>query len=365
MRIINNKMSTEYYDLLGVSKNADEGEIKKAYRKLAIKYHPDKSPEDKKEEYTKKFQQISEAYEVLSDSEKRKKYDMFGKEAANMGDGGMPGGDPFEMFKQFFGGEMPDGEGFQSFHMGGMPGGMHGFQQFHMGGMPPGFRAHFGGNGFGNQMFRKCENIQIPIEITLEQGYKGGKRKVEFTRDNNNQKEKLSVIVEIPKYSGNSFKIVHKGYGNKKKDYVDGDLEVIIQIEQHAVFQVKDNHLIIEKEIELGTSLLGVNFGLILLDGKKVNIKINGPIFDGDHKIIKNLGVTRNDKFGMKGHLIIVFKINKNIELNQKQKDVIGKYFKINHYKKYDAPTLKPEEVDINNMSDDEDEGSNVQCAQS
>ena len=65
-------MSTEYYDLLGVSKNADEGEIKKAYRKLAIKYHPDKSPEDKKEEYTKKFQQISEAYEILSDTEKEK-----------------------------------------------------------------------------------------------------------------------------------------------------------------------------------------------------------------------------------------------------------------------------------------------------
>ena len=67
-------MSDSYYDLLGVSKSAEETEIKKAYRKLAIKYHPDKSPEDKKEEYTEKFKEISEAYEVLSDSDKRKKY---------------------------------------------------------------------------------------------------------------------------------------------------------------------------------------------------------------------------------------------------------------------------------------------------
>ena len=65
-------MNTEYYDLLGVNKTATESEIKKAYRKLAIKYHPDKSPEDKKDEYTERFKQITEAYEVLSDNEKRK-----------------------------------------------------------------------------------------------------------------------------------------------------------------------------------------------------------------------------------------------------------------------------------------------------
>lgn len=358
-------MSTEYYDLLGISKNADETEIKKAYRKLAIKYHPDKSPEDKKEEYTEKFKEISEAYEVLSDSDKRKKYDMFGKEAANMGDGGMPGGDPFDIFKQFFGDEMPEGgAGFHQFHMGGMPGGMPGFMgnMGNMGGMPPGFRAHFGGNGFPNQMFRKCEDIQIPIEITLEQGYKGGKRKIEFYRDNNNQKEKLTVIVEIPKYSGNSFKIVQKGYGNKKKDFVDGNLEVIVQVQEHPVFQVKNNHLVLEKEIELGTSLLGLTFGLILLDGKKINIKIDGPIFNDDHKVIKNLGL--NDKFNRKGCLIIIFKVNKDTQLTSKQRDVISKYFKINHYKKYEGSTLKAEDLEINNDNDN-DGHQNVQCAQS
>ena len=354
-------MSREYYDLLGVSKNADETEIKKAYRKLAVKYHPDKSPEDKKEEYTEKFKEISEAYEVLSDSDKRKKYDMFGKEAANMGDGGMGGADPFDMFKQFFGEEMHEG-GFQQFHMGGMPGGMHGFMgggfPGNMHGIPPQFRSHF------NQMHRKAEDIQIPIEITLEQGYKGGKRRVEFTRENNNTKEKLVIIAEIPKGSGKSFKIVHKGYGNKKKDLIDGDLEVIIQIKEHPIFQVKDNHLLIEKEIEIGTSLLGCTFGLTLLDGKNINIKVDGPIFDGDHKIIKNLGL--NDKFKRKGLLIIIFKINKDVTLNNKQKEVIERYFKINHFKKYNGPVVQSEDLEMSNMrNDDDDEHPNVQCAQS
>ena len=357
-------MSTEYYELLGVSKDANESEIKKAYRKLAIKYHPDKSPEDKKEEYTEKFKEISEAYEVLSDSDKRKKYDMFGKEAANMGEGGMGGADPFDIFKQFFGDEMPQGGGFQSFHMGGMPGGMHGGIPGFMGGMPPGFRAHFGGNGF-EQMFKRASNIQIPIEITLEQGYKGGKRKIEYTRENNNKKEKISLIVEIPKGSGKSFKIVHNGYGNKMNDHQDGDLEIIIQIMPHKTFKVKDNHLIIEKRIEIGTSLLGCSFGIKLLDGKEINIKADGPIFNDDHKIIKNIGLV--DKFNRRGCLIIIFKINKNINLSKKQKEVIQKYFEIDHFHKYNGPVLKTEDIENSMDSDEENEDGqqNVQCAQS
>ena len=356
-------MSESYYDLLGVSKSADETEIKKAYRKLAIKYHPDKSPVDKKEEYTEKFKEISEAYEVLSDSDKRKKYDMFGKDAANMDHGGMGGADPFDIFKQFFGDEMPHGAGFQSFHMGGMPGEMPGFMGG-MGGIPPGFRAHFGGNGF-EQMFKRASNIQIPIEITLEQGYKGGKRKIEYTRENNNQKEKISLIVEIPKGSGKTFKILHKGYGNKMKDHQDGDLEIIIQVTPHKIFNVKDNHLIIEKRIELGKSLLGCSFGLKLLDGKEVNIKIDGPIFDGDHKIIKNIGLM--DKFNRRGHLIVLFKVNKNVYLNKKQKEVIQKYFEVDDFHKYNGPLLKAENAEVSMDSDEENEDGpqNVQCAQS
>ena len=99
---------SELYDRLGVSPSSNENEIKKAYRKLSVKYHPDKNPDDK-ENATKKFQQISEAYSVLSDSEKRQQYDQFGMDALK--EGGGPSMNPEDLFSQFFGGSSPFGGG--------------------------------------------------------------------------------------------------------------------------------------------------------------------------------------------------------------------------------------------------------------
>ena len=348
-------MNSEYYELLGVQKSASETEIKKAYRKLAIKFHPDKSPEDKKEEYTKKFQEISEAYEVLSDVEKRKKYDMFGKEGANMNEGG-PEGNPFDIFKEFFGSEggMPDG--FHNFHMGGMNG-MPG-----MNGIPREFQSHFG-HSFNRNMPKKASNIQINIPTTLEQGYKGGKRKIEYIRENNNKREKVSLIIEIPRGTYQSLKILKQGLGNKKQDHIDGDLEIIVQIKKHDIFKIKQNHLIVEKNIEIGTSLIGLTFPLTLLDGKNINIKIDGPIFDGQHRIVENVGLF-NEKNNQRGNLIILFNVNKDFILNDTQKEIIKQHFKINSYTRLAGPTLKGKEIEIE-TDEEEHMGQNVQCAQS
>ena len=156
-------MSEEFYKLLGIAKNANDSEIKKAYRKLAVKYHPDKSPADKKEEYTEKFKEITEAYEILCDPKKRQIYDKFGKDAALGNDNNGPGGNgvnPFDIFNQFFDSHGGGGGG------GGFPEMPEGFQQFHSmgGGMPRGFSARFGGNNFTQ---RKASNIQYIINITL------------------------------------------------------------------------------------------------------------------------------------------------------------------------------------------------------
>ena len=127
------------YDRLQVSSSATENDIKKAYRKLSIKYHPDKNPNDK-EEATKKFQEISEAYSILSDSEKRSKYDQVGMDyVKNDSDG--PGFDPSDIFSQFFGGNSPFG-----------------------GGSPFGFN-------FGNQQKPKQEDITVKLKVTLKQIY--------------------------------------------------------------------------------------------------------------------------------------------------------------------------------------------------
>ena len=154
-----------YYDLLGISKNASASEINKAYKKLAVKYHPDKNPGEK-ELAEENFKKVCEAYEVLSNDEKRKTYDQFGKSGLNqggMGGGNFSRGQAEEIFAQFFGGQdpfsvlfgqqggMPGGSGVQ-FSFGGMPGKGGGSMPGKgggkgMGGLPPGFAQMMGGMG--------------------------------------------------------------------------------------------------------------------------------------------------------------------------------------------------------------------------
>ena len=133
--------NSDYYELLGIKKSATEQEINKAYKKLAVKYHPDKNPSDKAlaEE---NFKKVSEAYEVLSNKEKRQTYDQFGRQGLNssgMGGGGFSRGQAEEIFAQFFGGQDPFSVLFsQMGENGGGPGGMPAGMQFQFGGMPGG-----------------------------------------------------------------------------------------------------------------------------------------------------------------------------------------------------------------------------------
>ena len=114
---------TKLYDRLGVDQNASDADLKKAFRKLSMKWHPDKNP-DNNEEATKKFQEISEAYSILSDPEKRSKYDQIGIDFVKNQDGG-PGIDPNDIFSQFFGGNSPFGGSPFGFNFGGQGGQEH------------------------------------------------------------------------------------------------------------------------------------------------------------------------------------------------------------------------------------------------
>ena len=374
-------MSDNFYTLLGITKDANENDIKKAYRKKAIKYHPDKSPEDKKEEYTEKFKEISEAYEILSDPKKRQIYDRFGKEAAlgndNDGPGGSGGINPFDIFNQFFGGqggfsEMP--EGFQQFHSmsGGIP---EGFQQFHSmrGGMPPGFEAHFGGN---NSRPRKATNVQYVINITLEEGYNGLEKEITYNIKNNNKNEEKKEIIEIPKGCGQKIKMMKKGCGNKKDGLEDGDLEIIVSVLEHELFKVNQNNLIHEKKIKFGTSLIGCKFSIKTLDGEIININSMGQIFNDEIRIVKNKGFI-NIRSGEIGDLIIKYEVEKCDNLSNDNILQLKKIFEFDNFiiksdkEDYEALTLN--DLDHNQSDDDEDNnnfsqsmnGENVQCAQS
>jgi molecular chaperone DnaJ len=166
-------MSQNLYDILGISKTASQDEIKKAFRKLAMKYHPDKCAESEKEENETKFKQINEAYTVLSDEEKRKQYDMFGTYDSNPGNQNYA--DIGDILSELFGG----GGG------GGVPG-MPGMEFFSMGPGSHSFKMFFGGPGggpgegnpFQNQRNPNSDMIEIPVNMT--EIYKGVNKKVSY-----------------------------------------------------------------------------------------------------------------------------------------------------------------------------------------
>lgn len=171
-------MSEDYYNILGIQRNSSVDDIKKAYRKLALKYHPDKNSDPSSQDM---FKKISEAYQVLSDDKKREIYDRFGKEGLNSGMGGGggvdPNFDPEVIFQQFFGGMggggmhgMPGmgGNPFGDMGMGGNPFGVFGGGQFH--------QMHFGGGQHPQQQQRKQEekpkrvNVDVPLNILINGG---------------------------------------------------------------------------------------------------------------------------------------------------------------------------------------------------
>lgn len=152
----------DYYKILGVERNVSAEDLKKAYRKMAIKYHPDKNPGDKEAE--EKFKQVSEAYEVLQDPKKRENYDRFGHAAFQQGRGGAGGGgfhDPFDIFREVFGG----GGGGDAGGMGGV------FEHFFNTG---------GGGGGGGMASRHGGDLRYDMEITLEEAASGLEREIQY-----------------------------------------------------------------------------------------------------------------------------------------------------------------------------------------
>jgi DnaJ-class molecular chaperone len=339
---------TEYYDLLGVQKNTPDSQIKKAYRKLALKYHPDKAPEDKKDEYEEKFKKISEAYGVLSDPEKKQLYDQFGKDAVN-GNGGGPGINPFDIFNNIFGGGFGDGNGF--------PPGVH----VRMGGMGGPF-------GFQRNFVKKTRDTVIRLEVSLNDIYKGYAKDLKIKRNIEGNIEELNIKINIPPGCQDGIKMVKKGLGNKQKDYQPGDVIIVISHENHPQFRLSENHIVIEKNISFGSSLVGVKFSIKHLSGEVLTIATNGLIEDGDLRVIKGKGVPhmRNKQMG---DFVIKFNVEKHFTLTEENKKVLEKVFPINKFlidkkgKNYTA-------IDPKNMENDSDDGiggnggQNVQCAQ-
>jgi DnaJ-class molecular chaperone len=318
-----------YYEILGVSKESTDSEIKKAYRTLSLKHHPDRGGDGTQ------FQKISNAYETLSDSNKRRQYDAElngGMRFHDMMNGeGMEGfGDIGNLFSMFFGGGMPPGFG----------GGGGGFP-----GMPPGFgMPGFGGpnirvfhNGIPVNIetnlfntFQKPPPIIKNIRIPLEQAYQGVIIPIEFERwvliNNIKHNEIENIYVNIPQGIDDNEIIVLENKGHVLNENVKGDIKIVIGVDNNTEFKRSGLDIVYKKKISLKESLCGFSFEIKHLNGKQlclnnnVNRTIIKPMF---RKVIPKMGMIRdNDNIG---NLIIEFDIDYPDTFTDEQIELLSK----------------------------------------
>jgi curved DNA-binding protein len=271
----------DYYQMLGVGRNATKAEIKKAYRKLALKYHPDKTKGDKAAE--EKFKEISEAYAVLSDDQKRKQFDTFGSERFHQ---------QFsqeDIFRNFdFSSIFQDmgfgGPGLEDL-LGGLFGG--GRRRYSQRRAPRGFdyAGPFGAD-FGQGMHAKGQDFEADMAITLEEAASGATKSFAFRRDGG--VENISVRIPPGISPGKRLRIQKKG-GKGAAAGAEGDLYIRIQVQPHPTFTREGDDLTLDKQIKLSEALLGTTVTVPTLEGGQVSLKIPA-------------GTKSHTKFRLKGY---------------------------------------------------------------
>jgi len=297
-----------FYEILGVSENADDSEIKKAYMKLSLKYHPDRNPENV-EEATKKFQEINSAYEEIKDEQSRAKYNHKLKYGDNAVFEGNEMNDINQFFNMMFGGR---GGGFPGFP--GMGGGFPGMGG--MGGMPGNIHVfHMGGPGMNPEFIfqQKPQPILKTIDITLEHAYFGGSYTIDLERNiikNGMHITEIETIhVDIPKGISNKEVIVLSNRGHMINENNIGDLKISVNILPHNIFKREGNDLVFLKKLSLKDSLCGFLLEIKHFNGKILNMNniVNPTIIKpGYKKIVPNMGMITNQQTG---NLIIDFEI--------------------------------------------------------
>lgn len=292
----------DYYKVLGLEKSASQEDVKKAYRKLARKYHPDLNPDD--EEAKRKFQEINEANEVLTDAEKRKKYDQYGENWRH--------GDAYERAQQ---------QGHQSRRQTSNP--FEGFDFDYSGNYDTGeysdffedlFGSRFGGGGRRSAGFRG-QDYQASVELTLQQAVNTHQQT--FTVNGKN------IRITVPAGVEDGQKIRLKGQGGEGTNGGPrGDLYITFQILPDQRFQRKGNDLYIDLEIDLYTALLGGDALVDTLDGK-MKVKIKEGTQNGSNIRLKGKGFPVYKQDGQYGDLYAKIHVQLPTDLTEEEKQLV------------------------------------------
>ncbi len=273
-----------FYDVLGVSKNATDKEIKSAFRKLAVKYHPDAGGDEQK------FKEISEAYETLSDETKRKQYDqmlMFG---------GMPGG---------------GGAGYGGAGYAGAAGGWGDiFDSIFSGNGAWGsdWGSGFGGNAGGRTRTRKGGDLSITIDVSADDAFRGTSRTVTYSVPSTGERQTISVTIPAGAVDGGKIRYKRRGeYGANGGER--GDLLVTTHVEEHPLFKRKGADVNMEVPVSAFEAALGCTVDVPTPGGKTVRLKIPAGTQSGKKFRFKEMGAPDVKRRGRTGALLVEIKV--------------------------------------------------------
>ncbi|MBC7458804.1 MAG: DnaJ domain-containing protein [Bdellovibrionaceae bacterium] len=294
----------DFYQILGVSRTSSEDEIKKSYRKLAMQFHPDKNPGNKKAE--DKFKEASEAYEVLSDPQKKQNYDQFGSADGNpFGQGGNPFGQSGprysrtssagpESFSDIFG-DLFGGTGAQGFAGGG-------------GGFSQRARAP-----------QKGADLRYTLTISLEESFAGAEKVILFARQKDFKEENTKLSVTVPPGVKEGQRLKLAGEGDSPTSGSPGDLYVIINLQPHLLFKREEFDVILDLPVKYTDAILGMEIEIPTLSGKS-QIKIPAGTSTGQVLRLKNKGFPKLGSSGQGDMLVkIIVDVPQTISPKQKQ----------------------------------------------
>jgi len=309
-------MGLDYYEILELTRSAKDLDIKKSYRKLALKYHPDIRND---EEARDKFLLIATAYDTLSDPQRKAIFDKFGAEGLEAGVPTVDGegfakgytfhGDAMKVFSDFFGGDNP-------------------FADFYD--MDGEFMTGFGGfNGRGKK--RQSPPVHHELHLTLEEIFHGCNKKIQITRSEMNQDgfttvNRVAVLnIDVKPGCKLNTKIIFKEEGDQKPNNIPSDLIFVVKEKLHSRFRRQNDDIIFTAKIPLVKALVQCSVEVPTLDGRKIEIPVNNVIHPGFTTRVVGEGMPKVEDPSSRGDLIIEFFIEFPKELTIEQEKLISK----------------------------------------